>query len=119
MGLLERFASRDVEEETDLGAVSRVEGATPMDAVRPRMATKVAGVIVSLTRSVPDEAPQLSVDVSDGKGVVTARFLGRRAIPGIATGRALELDGRFCDGSGDDRAAGPVALNPSYRLLGR
>ncbi|GAA2005989.1 DNA-binding protein [Brevibacterium samyangense] len=111
--LADRIASRDTEEGEELHRASRVDGAVPMNEVQPRAVCTVAGVVVAVTRSVPGEAPQLSVDLSDGTGVVSARFLGRREITGIAPGRVLVLEGRFCSDSG-----GLVALNPAYRLIG-
>lgn len=113
--MLERWgtsADKDAEADADIHAASAVPGATPLRELELRADTRVAGVIVAVTRSLPHEAPRLDIVISDGTGSAAARFLGRREIPGVAAGRAIVLDGRFCRQQGEVRT-----VNPVYRLI--
>jgi hypothetical protein len=87
-------------------------GVTALRDVVPRTQVRVAGEVRSV-RIVPRAgAPALEVTVSDGRGSVTAVFLGRRKIAGISPGRKLVLDGvTSADG------ARLVVYNPRYQLL--
>lgn len=115
--LLDRFGS---DAEDDRSAHERIRtavGAAPaaetLTGLGPRRVVDVAGTVVALTRSAIGDAPRLDIVVDDGSMRVGARFLGRRAIDGIAQGRAIVLTGRFTTARGQR----PLALNPSYRIL--
>ncbi|WP_101649757.1 OB-fold nucleic acid binding domain-containing protein [Brevibacterium ihuae] len=111
--LLDRFGSKDVEADEDIHAASAVPDAIPLAELPLREATRVAGVVVAVTRSLPHESPRLDIVISDGTGSAAARFLGRREIPGVAAGRVIVLEGRFCAQDGGART-----VNPAYRLIG-
>ncbi len=69
------------------------QDAHALDAVGDRQRVAVAGEVRSV-RIVPRAgAPALEVLVTDGRGAVTAVFLGRRKIIGVSPGRRLLLNG--------------------------
>jgi hypothetical protein len=68
-------------------------GVTTMSDITPRVPVRLAGEVRSV-RIVPRAgAPALEVAVTDGRGTVTAVFLGRRKIAGISPGRRLVVEG--------------------------
>jgi len=87
-------------------------GVTALSDVVPRTQVRVAGEVRSVLIVPRAGAPALEVTVSDGRGAVTAVFLGRRKIAGMSPGRKLVLDGMT-------RADGARLLvyNPRYQLL--
>ncbi|MBJ7281714.1 MAG: hypothetical protein JHD40_01230 [Acidimicrobiia bacterium] len=52
--------------------------------------------------------------MKDGRGSVTAVFLGRRTIPGLNTGRRLMLEGVPFR-----QNARVIIMNPLYRIIAR
>ena len=72
---------------------SRLEGCQPCDQLQPRKVARVVGEVSSV-RIVPRAgAPALEVAVTDGRGVVTAVFFGRKRIAGLFPGRRLVIEG--------------------------
>ncbi|GAA4285307.1 hypothetical protein GCM10022261_28380 [Brevibacterium daeguense] len=111
--LIERFGSRDAEAAADIQRASAVPDTVALADVVPRARVRVAGVVVAVTRSLPESAPQLDIIIRDGTGAVAARFLGRREIAGVLPGRVVALEGRF--GIQDGQL---LTLNPAYQLVG-
>src|ERR671918_2060661 len=72
---------------------SRLEGCQPCDNLQPRQMAKVVGEVSSV-RIVPRAgAASLEVGITDGRGVVTAVFFGRRKIAGLNPGRRVVIEG--------------------------
>jgi hypothetical protein len=68
-------------------------GGVPLDEVPTRRPVFVAGEVRSV-RIVPRAgAAALEATVHDGRGSVTAVFLGRRKIAGLSPGRRVRLEG--------------------------
>ena len=68
-------------------------GGAPLDAVECRSPVFVAGEVRSV-RIVPRAgADALEATVVDGRGAITAVFLGRRRVPGFTPGRRVVLQG--------------------------
>lgn len=112
---VERFGSTDSTDAEDVHRrLSHLDGTTPIAEITARSEVTIGGVVVALTRSVPQASPQLEISVSDGTGTVQARFLGMRDIPGITAGRTLLLTGCFTLSD----SAVLTALNPRYELIG-
>src|SRR3954451_10870778 len=87
-------------------------GGTPMDQLELRRPVRVAGEVRSL-RIVPRAgADALEATVNDGRGTVTAVFLGRRRLLGLSPGRRIVLEGVV---TGEARRH--VLYNPIYTLL--
>ncbi len=62
--------------------------AVPIDRVRARAWATVCGEIVGIrAHRVP--GPVVEVDLDDGTGAVTLRFLGRTEVPGICPGERV------------------------------
>jgi hypothetical protein len=56
----------------------------------------------------------LEATLQDGRGTVTAVFLGRRKIPGLSPGRRVMLQGVVTRQGNGERG---VIYNPVYQLL--
>jgi hypothetical protein len=86
-------------------------GGAPLDQVVCRRPTFVAGEVRSV-RIVPRAgADALEATVMDGRGAVTAVFLGRRRIAGVSPGRRLVLHGVVAEHDGER-----LMYNPVYKL---
>lgn len=95
-----------------LDAFCRDLGLAPLDQVEARRPVRVGGEVRSV-RIVPRAgADALEVTVSDGRGQVTAVFLGRRKILGVSPGRRVVLEGAIAR---DGRQL--LIYNPLYTLL--
>ncbi|MBM3676112.1 MAG: hypothetical protein FJW88_14460 [Actinobacteria bacterium] len=87
-------------------------GLTALDALPLRVPVRFGGEI-SAIRLVPRAAaPSLEITVSDGRGSAVAVFLGRATVPGMTSGRRLELEGVALR---DGRRV--LVYNPWYRFL--
>jgi RecG-like helicase len=83
--------------------------------LEPRQEVVVIGEIASL-RVVPrDGSPWLEATMTDGSEQLTVMWTGRRAIPGIAPGRRLVVEGRAMPMREGSRRL--KLLNPRYELL--
>ena len=86
-------------------------GGTPLSEVEMRKPVRVSGEVRSI-RIVPRAgADALEATISDGQGVLTAVFLGRRKILGISPGRRMFLEGVVTKDAGTH-----VMYNPVYEL---
>jgi RecG-like helicase len=91
---------------------SRLEGCHPADELKPRTVARVVGEVSSV-RIVPRAgAPALEVALSDGRGVVTAVFFGRKKIAGMTPGRRLVIEGMVAP-----LGNRTYIYNPVYELL--
>jgi hypothetical protein len=87
------------------------QGGEPLDAVAARRPVFIAGEVRSV-RIVPRAgADALEASVNDGRSSVTAVFLGRRRVGGLAPGRRITLQGVVTQ-EGRDR----YMYNPVYTL---
>ncbi len=98
--------------EADRLAEIALEGVEPIRDVRWRRRVRVAGRVQALRVQPWADVASLEITVGDRSGALTAVFLGRRRIAGIALGTQLVLDGMVTDVRG--RLA---IMNPAYRLL--
>jgi len=92
-------------------------GGAPLDSLEFRRPVQVAGEIRSV-RIVPRAgADSLEATVGDGRGTVTAVFLGRRKIAGVSPGRRVLLEGVVTGRRGARHGASSLMYNPVYQLL--
>jgi RecG-like helicase len=103
-------------EETDREKLvqfcSQLEGVQSCDQLEPRRLARVVGEVSSV-RIVPRAgAASLEVAVTDGRGVVTAVFFGRKKIAGLTPGRRVVIEGMVAPLS--NRV---FMYNPVYELL--
>jgi hypothetical protein len=84
---------------------------TPISMLVPRQRAALRGRIESVSLH---QWPVISfkVEVHDGTGAVTLRFLGRAGLPGFQPGRWLTIEGTPADIHGH-----LVILNPIYSFL--
>ena len=102
----------DVQDREKLVSWCSDRGGTPLDGLALRRPVRIAGEIRSV-RIVPRAgAASLEATVQDGRGSVTAVFLGRRKIAGLSPGRRVLLEGVVTTNR-DDR----LIYNPVYQLL--
>jgi len=89
-------------------------GCTSLAEITVRKPVRVSGEVRSI-RIVPRSgADALEATITDGHGVLTAVFLGRRKILGISPGRRVFLEGVVAkDGSSN------VMYNPLYEFAGQ
>jgi hypothetical protein len=86
-------------------------GCTSLEAIEVRKPVRVGGEVRSI-RIVPRAgADALEATISDGHGVITAVFLGRRKILGISPGRRVFLEGVVAKDAGTH-----VMYNPLYEF---
>ena len=76
--------------------------------VRARSKVKVAGMVRRITVEPVEGFEALSVVLSDGTGTLTARWLGRRKIPGLALGSRLVVEGVMGDQGGQRQMVNPT-----------
>ena len=83
---------------------------TAISAVVPRRPTMLAGEIVAVAANVRPWM-RLNVELCDGTGTITLRFMGRTEIPGIVLGCRLRVHGTpwMEDGT-------LIMLNPLYEF---
>lgn len=84
--------------------------ATPIAEIRSRQRTTCVGVVHKI-RVVPGR--QLEVTVEDGSGRLTAIFLGRANLPGLALGEGMRLTGTVAETPSGTRQI----LNPVWDLV--
>jgi RecG-like helicase len=87
-------------------------GSPALDQLEERRPIRVAGEVRSI-RIVPRAgADALEATISDGRGVLTAVFFGRRKILGVSPGRRVFLEG-VVTRDGQQR----VMYNPMYEFV--
>ncbi len=105
----------DEQDRESLVTWCAARGVTPIDELTLRHPAQIAGEIRSV-RIVPRAgAASLEASVSDGRGTVTAVFLGRRKITGLSPGRRVLLEG-VATGHGR-HGSDTMMYNPVYQLL--
>ncbi len=111
----------DEQDREQLVTWSTERGGTPIDGLQLRQPVRIAGEIRSV-RIVPRAgAASLEATVQDGRGSVTAVFLGRRKIAGLSPGRRVLLDGVVTKHKSSNSGSGTgndcLMYNPVYQLL--
>ncbi|HEY5170343.1 MAG TPA: OB-fold nucleic acid binding domain-containing protein [Acidimicrobiia bacterium] len=92
-------------------------GGAPLDGLELRRPVRIVGEIRSV-RIVPRAgAASLEATVQDGRGTVTAVFLGRRKIAGLSPGRRVQLEGVVTKHRSANSAHDCLVYNPVYQLL--
>jgi RecG-like helicase len=86
-------------------------GVTLISEVEPRSVARVGGVVDALRVRPRGGVPQIEAQLSDGTGSVTAIWLGRRSIPGLALGVRMLVEGRV-----GSRKGALEILNPTFEF---
>ena len=118
MGALRRFLARlsetdeqRMEQELREWADS-IPGTVRIAAAPLRQRVKLAGMVRRITVRPVEGFEALEVVLTDGTGMVTARWLGRRKIPGLLLGSRLLIEGVL----GEDQGVRRI-VNPNYEFL--
>jgi len=88
-----------------------IPDAVPISEIRPRERTKVAGVIQNI-RIDPRSGGSIEATITDGRGQLVARWLGRSELAGIRLGAGLVMQGVVGEQKGE-----LSMLNPEYELV--
>jgi hypothetical protein len=118
MGAIRRFLDRLVQtDEERLAEELREWAATVPGTVRiakaaTRQRVKLAGMVRRITVRPIEGFEALEVVLDDGTGEVSARWLGRRSIPGLVLGSRLVIDGVI----GEDQGVRRV-VNPTFEFV--
>lgn len=100
-------------DQTPAPPPARTDETTPIAALTYRQRARVRGVLRTVEATHPQGRPVLRCTLIDDSGGIVLLFLGRRHIPGIAPGVALEAEGMV------GQEAGHLAIsNPTYELVG-
>jgi len=115
---VEKFTKPVDEQDRDqLVTWCDAHGGTPLDELQLRQPVRIVGEVRSV-RIVPRAgAASLEATVQDGRGAVTAVFLGRRKVAGLSPGRRVLLEGVVTSHRGVDNAHERMIYNPVYQLL--
>lgn len=113
LGALGRRLTETLErgDASELETMSAAAGAEHIADCAHGQKVQVLGRIRTVTHGSADSDLWVTAEVIDGTGSVDAVWLGRRAIPGIDTGRYIFLAGRMTERDGRR-----VIFNPRYEL---
>jgi RecG-like helicase len=114
MGRLRRFLDRLTETDQERLAhelttwAASVAGTVRIADARSRERVRVAGMVRRITVEPVEGFEALSVVLSDGTGLMTARWLGRRKIPGLALGSRVVVEGVLGEQQGQRQMVNPT-----------
>jgi RecG-like helicase len=114
MGWLRRFLARLSESDEDRLAeelrtwAASVPGTVRIAEATPRQRVRVAGMVRRITVRPVEGFEALEVVLTDGTGMMSARWLGRRGIRGLALGSRLVVEGVLGQEGGQKRIVNPT-----------
>src|SRR5256712_4371728 len=118
VGALRRFLARlsetdeqRMDEELRAWADS-IPGTVRIADAPPRQRVKLAGMVRRITVRPVEGFEALEVVLTDGTGMVTARWLGRRKIPGLLLGSRIAIEGVL----GEEQGVRKM-VNPTFEFL--
>jgi amino acid transporter len=95
-------------------SVVRPEGVSAINEVIGARKATVEGRVRSVEIHPVENSCVFDATVADDTGTLTAKFYGRRSIPGFEPGARVRLAGKV-----SMREGGPAMINPAYELLAR
>jgi amino acid transporter len=96
------------------GSPARSAGVSPISELIGAGKAIVEGKVKSVEIHPVENSCVFDASVADETGTVTAKFYGRRSIPGFEPGARVRLAGKV-----SLREGGPAMINPAYELLPR
>jgi hypothetical protein len=118
LGALRRWLARlsesdehRLDEELQAWAAS-IAGTVRIADAPLRQRVKLAGMVRRITVRPIEGFEALEVVLTDGTGMVTARWLGRRKIPGLLLGSRIAIEGVLGEEQGVKRM-----VNPTFEFL--
>ena len=109
---ISRWASTTDQEARDLRKTYADKGLDRIGEAPDRQQVRLRGTLRTVTLRPRGGVPALEAELSDGTGVITVVWLGRRRISGIAPGRSMEIQGRIGQHDGQR-----IMYNPRYQLI--
>jgi cytochrome c-type biogenesis protein CcmE len=118
MGALRRWLARlsesdelRLDEELKAWAGS-IPGTVRIADAAPRTRVRIAGMVRRITIRPVEGFEALEAVLTDGTGTITARWLGRRKIPGLLLGSRLVVEGVL----GEEQGVRKI-VNPTFEFL--
>lgn len=117
MSAFRRFLRRLTESDEERLAeelrtwASSIPGTVRIAEASPRSRVKIAGMVRRITVRPVEGFEALEVMLTDGTGELSARWLGRRSIPGLVLGSRLVVEGVL----GKEQGV-PKIVNPVYEF---
>lgn len=108
---LSSWANTADQHDRDLRKAHSSSGTMAIGDAPDRQRVRLSGTLRTVTLRPRGGVPALEAELSDGSGVITLVWLGRRRIAGIAAGRSLQAEGRIGVHDGTR-----VMYNPRYEL---
>jgi RecG-like helicase len=105
-------ASQSEVESMALQEQTKKAGAQSIGACGDRQRVRLLGTITAVTLAPRQGAPWLEAVLDDGSGKVRLVWMGRHAIPGVAAGTKMAVEGRLSCSNGESRL-----FNPKYELI--
>ena len=85
---------------------------TPIAHLAQRRRQTVRATVTAITYSHDRQRPQVSAQLDDGTGQLSAVWNGRKAVAGLKTGMTVEITGMVAAGP-----TWPIIRNPAYRFI--
>lgn len=109
---LSNWANSSDQYERDLRKTFGESGLDRIGDAPDRERVRLRGTLRTVTLRPRGGVPALEAELTDGSGVITIVWLGRRQIAGISPGRAMEIQGRIGLHEGQR-----IMYNPRYELI--
>ena len=109
---ISRWADTSSQEARDLRQTFADSSCSSIREAPDREKVRLRGRLRTVTLRPRAGIPALEAELSDGSGVITVVWLGRRRIAGIDPGRGIEVQGRIGAHEG-----ARVMYNPRYELI--
>jgi hypothetical protein len=109
---ISRWADTSTQEARDLRQAYADSSCDSIADAPDREKVRLRGRLRTVTLRPRAGIPALEAELSDGSGVITIVWLGRRRIAGIEPGRGIEVQGRIGASEG-----ARVMYNPRYELI--
>jgi hypothetical protein len=109
---ISRWADTSTQDARDLRRTYADPGCDSIREAPDREKVTLRGRLRTVTLRPRAGIPALEAELSDGSGVITVVWLGRRRIAGIEPGRGIEVQGRIGAHEGTR-----VMYNPRYELI--
>lgn len=109
---ISRWANATDQEARDLRKAHDERGFDKIGDAPDREPVRLRGTLHTVTLRPRGGVPALEAELTDGTGVVTIVWLGRRRIAGIAPGCSLAVQGRIGQQDGVR-----ILYNPRYELI--
>ena len=109
---ISRWADSTDQEVRDLRKTHAEQGFVKIGDAPDREPVLLRGTLQTVTLRPRGGVPALEAELTDGTGMITIVWLGRRRITGIAPGRSMSVRGRIGQQDGQR-----ILFNPRYELI--